>query len=159
MTDSPEASPEARIEARLKRNFPIYDYVGLEVQSASDGVYRCFIPYRPSNMNHISTIHAAIQWAASEVLGGLVMMSALEGMDFFAVVKKVSIEFKRPARTGVTTEALFDDRQVEAFKADFERRGEGQFSLDVAVCDAEGVGVASAHAVYLARKPRAEKKS
>ena len=71
MTDS----PEARIEARLKRNFPIYDYVGLEIESASDGIYRCVVPLRESNVNHIATVHAAIQWAAAEVLGGMVVMS------------------------------------------------------------------------------------
>ena len=151
-----ENSREARLQAGLHKSFPIYEFVGLEVESASEGVYRCFVPYRPSNMNHISTIHAAIQWAASEVLGGLVMMSALEGLAFFAVVKNVSIDFKRPARSGITTEAEFNDAAAQRLRADFEREGEAGFSLHVTVCDDKGVEVASADAEYLARRPRGE---
>ena len=109
-------------------------------------------------MNHISTIHAAIQWAASEVLGGLVMMSALEGLPFFAVVKNVSIDFKRPARTDVTTETLFGADEAARFKADFEKNGEAEFSLHCVVRDEDGVEVAIAQGGYLARKPREEQK-
>ena len=157
MSAPAETSKEERLQQGLRRTFPIYDYVGLEVQSAGEGVYRRFVPHRPSNMNHISTIHAAIQWAASEVLGGLVMMNALEGMDFFAVVKNVSIDFKRPARSGITTETFFDDAEVARLRADFEKNGEGEFSLHCVVRDEDGVEVASADGGYLARKPREEK--
>ena len=149
-----ENSREARLQAGLYKSFPIYEFVGLEVESASDGVCRCVVPHRPSNMNHISTIHAAIQWAASEVLGGLVMMSALEGLPFFAVVKNVSIDFKRPARTDVTTEPLFGADEAARFKADFEKNGEAEFSLHCVVRDEDGVEVAIAQGGYLARKPR-----
>ena len=149
-----ENSRAASLQAGLYKSFPIYEFVGLEVESASDGVCRCFVPHRPSNMNHISTIHAAIQWAASEVLGGLVMMSALEGLPFFAVVKNVSIDFKRPARTDVTTETLFGADEAARFKADFEKNGEAEFSLHCVVRDEDGVEVAIAQGGYLARKPR-----
>jgi acyl-coenzyme A thioesterase PaaI-like protein len=156
MPPSDETSLEARLEKGLRRTFPIYDFVGIEVQSAREGVYRCFVPFRPENLNHIATIHAAIQWAASEVLGGLVMMSALEGVPFFAVVKNVSIEFKRPARSGITTECEFAEEAKRKLRADFERDGEAGFSLDVRVCDDKGVEVATATAEYLSRRPRGE---
>ena len=96
------------------------------------------------------------QWAASEVLGGLVMMSALEGEPFFAVVKNVSIEFKRPARSGITTEAEFTQEAARKLRADFVRDGEAGFSLHVRVCDDKGVEVATATAEYLSRRPRGE---
>ena len=66
MPPSEETSREARLEEGLRRTFPLYDFVGLEVQSASDGVYRCFVPFRPENLNHIATIHAAMR--ADELL-------------------------------------------------------------------------------------------
>ncbi|MDG2333232.1 MAG: YiiD C-terminal domain-containing protein [Myxococcota bacterium] len=154
MSDEQGTSPEARVQRGMRRTFPIYEYVGLEVRSVQDGLYRCFVPFQPGNMNHIATIHAAIQWAASEVLGGLVMMSLLEDAPFFAVVKKVSIEFKRPARSGITTEALFGGELAQRFRADFEENGEAEFRLDVVVRDEDGVEVACAEADYLARKPR-----
>ena len=156
MVTTPVMNEEARLEEILRRNFPLYEFIGLEVQSARDGIYRCFVPHRPSNNNHIDTIHAGIQWSASEVLGGLVMISVLKGVPFFAVVKDVAIEFKRPARSGISAEAFFDASSAEALKADFERGGEATFSLHVIVRDQDGVEVAVADANYLARKPREE---
>ena len=154
MTHTPDTEYEARLEKRFRRDFPIYDFVGLEVLSARDGVYRCFVPYRESNMNHIATIHAGIQWSASEVVGGVVIMSLFEGIPVFAVVKDVSIEFKRPARSGITVEASLDEAEAERLKAEFERKGEVGFSLHSVVRDEDGVEVAAADANYLVRKPR-----
>ena len=143
------------MEENLRKQFPLYDFFGLEVQSVQDGVYRCFVPHRKSNLNHIDTIHAGIQWSAAEVLGGMVMISILQGVPFFAVVKRVTIEFKRPARSAMTAEAHFDEVPAQKLKTDFETRGEASFSLQVSLRDEDGVEVASAVGDYLARKPRA----
>ncbi len=145
---------EARLEALLRRGFPIYEYVGLEVRAARDGIYRCFVPLRESNLNHIGTVHAAIQWAASEVLGGLVMMSIFHSRPVFGVVKGVSIEFKRPARSHITVEATFSAADAEEVMATFESEGEAGFKLKARVLDDSGVEVAASEAEYLARKPR-----
>ena len=154
MSTTSEMTEEARMEKSLRGQFPLYDFFGLEVESIQGGVYRCFVPHRESNVNHIDTIHAGIQWSASEVLGGMVMISILKGHPFFAVVKRVVIEFTRPARSGITAEALFDAAAAAKLKMDFESTGEAAFSLQVSVRDQEGTEVASATGDYLARKPR-----
>lgn len=156
MTDirSPAGEYEARLEKRFRRDFPVYDFVGLEVLSARDGVYRCYVPYRESNMNHIQTIHAGIQWSAAEVVGGVLIMSLFEGVPVFAVVKDVSIEFKRPAKSAIIAEALFDAARAEQVRSDFDRLGEAEFHLRVLVLSEEGVEIAGADARYLVRKPR-----
>ena len=155
MKEASETSLEARMESSLRKQLPLYDFFGLEVQSVRDGVYRCLVPHRKSNLNHLNTIHAGIQWSAAEVLGGMVMISVLQGTPFFAVVKHVSIDFKRPARTAITAEALFDEASAEMLKSDFETRGEASFALQVSLRDLDGVEVSSAVGDYLARKPRA----
>ena len=145
---------EARIEARLKRNFPIYDYVGLEIESASDGIYRCAVPLRESNVNHIATVHAAIQWAAAEVLGGMVVMSVFGSEPVFAVVTKVSIDFTRPARSAIRAETLFAEAEAAHLRETFEHEGEAEFSLRAVVRGEDGGEVAASKAQYLVRKPR-----
>ena len=154
MSSTSEMTEEALMEKGLREQFPLYDFFGLEVQSIQGGVYRCFVPHRESNLNHIDTIHAGIQWSVSEVLGGMVMISTLKGHPFFAVVKRVVIDFTRPARSGITAEALFDSVAAEKLKTDFESEGEASFSLRVSVRDENGTEVASATGDYLARKPR-----
>lgn len=150
MTDS----PEARIETRLKHNFPIYDYVGLEIESVRDGIYRCAVPLRESNVNHIATVHAAIQWAAAEVLGGMVVMSVFGSEPVFAVVTNVTIDFTRPARSAITAEALFASADAAQLRATFESDGEAEFSLRALIRGEDGSEVAATSAEYLVRKPR-----
>jgi uncharacterized protein (TIGR00369 family) len=154
MSNKSEMTEEARMEKSLRRQFPLYEFFGLEVQSTQEGVYRCFVPHRESNLNHIDTIHAGIQWSVSEVLGGMVMISTLKEQPFFAVVKRVVMDFTRPARSGITAEAFFDAKAVAKLKSDFEKTGEAAFSLHVRVLDQDGTEVASAVGDYLARKPR-----
>ena len=154
MATVPGADYEARLEKRLRRDFPVYDFVGLKVRSARDGIYRCFVPYRESNMNHINTIHAGIQWSAAEAIGGVLVMTVFRETPIFAVVKNVSIEFKRAARSGITVEAGFDSSQEDQLKTAFHRDGEAEFSLQITLRREDGIEVASARAEYLVRTPR-----
>ena len=149
-----ETSLEARIEARLKRNFPIYEHVGLEIESVSDGIYRCAVPLQESNANHIATVHAAIQWAAAEVLGGMVVMSVFGSQPVFAVVPHVAIDFTRPARSAIRAEALFAEAEAALLRETFEREGEAEFSLRAVIRREDGSEVAAADARYLVREPR-----
>ena len=63
-------------------------------------MYRCRIPLNDQNKNHIDTVHAAIQWAAAEVLGGLVIAVNFRDPPLFVAVRSVSIDFLRPRPIG-----------------------------------------------------------
>jgi acyl-coenzyme A thioesterase PaaI-like protein len=70
---------ETSIRRFLWKKAPIYKHIGLTVESAGNGVYSCRIPLNVQNGNHIGTIHACIQWAAAEMLGGLSIVGRYEG--------------------------------------------------------------------------------
>ncbi|MCH2171939.1 DUF4442 domain-containing protein [Myxococcota bacterium] len=154
MTPAPKSNQEESLQRLFWRDFPLYKYMGLEIQSARDGIYRCFVPLRESNHNYMKTIHAGIQWSAAEAIGGVLVMTVFRGTPIFAVVKHVSMDFKRAARSGVTVEANFDSTQEEQLKAAFQRDGEAAFSLDITLRREDKTEVASAHADYLIRTPR-----
>ena len=64
---------EDKIQSFLWKLIPFYEHVELSIESARDGVYRCRLPLNDRTKNHLGTVHAAIQWASAEVLGGLVI--------------------------------------------------------------------------------------
>jgi uncharacterized protein (TIGR00369 family) len=143
---------EASIQAYLWKVLPIYEHVGLTVESARDEVYRCRVPLNEQNRNHINTVHAAIQWAAAEVLGGLVIASNFDLGQLFAVVRSVSIEFLRPARSAIVAETSFTEAQAEELRRELANRDEAEFELGAVIRDESGTEVARSNARYLIRK-------
>jgi acyl-coenzyme A thioesterase PaaI-like protein len=148
------AGTEASIQAYLWRKLPIYEHVGLTVESAHGGVYRCRVPLNERHRNHFNTVHAAIQWASAEVLGGIVVLANLELDQIFGVVRSVSIEFLRPARTAIVAEACFADAEADELKRELTSSGEAVLELHAVIRDEADTEVARSDAQYLIRKRR-----
>lgn len=143
---------EKALEQYLREHLPLYDYMDLKIECASGGEYRCSVPLHERNSNHFGTVHAALQWAAAEVLGGLVYFSAIENDDrFLAVVKSFSIEFRKPAFTNLVVETHFSDAQLAGIKSALEEHGRYNFELDAVVKNSAGETVAESHGVYAIR--------
>ena len=142
---------EQEIEAWAKSNLPIYEYMGLEVTSVSDGIYSCFLPLNPNTGNHIGTVHAAFQFAAAEILGGLVVLTKRTDTRYVPVVKSLNIEFIRPALSGIRSEARFSDEQVEAMNLALESTGRYDFDLNSVIRNAQGDVVAEDTGCYSVR--------
>ena len=142
---------EREIETWAKSNLPVYEFMGLEVTSVSDGVYSCFVPLNANTGNHISTVHAAFQWAAAEILGGLVVLTKRTDTRYVPVIKSLNIEFKRPALSDIRSEARFSDEEVEAMNVALELTGRYDFELNSIIRDLQGDVVAEATACYAVR--------
>jgi len=149
---------EPELQALLYQSCPLYRHMGLTVESARDGTYRCRVPMEARNSNHLGTIHAALQWGAAEVLGGLVALTSFELQQFahiFLAVKSATIEFARPARTAIFAEASIGLAERERIKAVVTAGQEASFTLDIAIRSESGETVATMNAAYVARPRRA----
>lgn len=144
-------TPENEIEAWAKQNLPVYEFMNLKVLSVSDGLYKCFVPLSVNTGNHVKTVHAAFQWASAEILGGLVVLSNRKADKYVPVVKNLSIEFRQPALTDITSEAIFSMEQVEEMNAALESTGRYDFELASVIRDSEGKVVAEALGLYAVR--------
>jgi acyl-coenzyme A thioesterase PaaI-like protein len=141
----------------LYQYLPLYEHIGMTVESAQNGIYRCRLPLDPRNSNHINTVHAALQWATAEALGGLLVVDSFGSSCFakvFVAVKSAAIEFVRPARTAITAETIPDPTELERIKALVDAGGEAQFSLEVTIRSTDGETVARMSANYVARPKR-----
>ena len=145
---------EDEIQSFLRRLIPFYEHVGLSIESAKDGVYRCSLPLNDQTKNHLDTVHAAIQWASAEVLGGLVIAVNFRDSRLFVAVRSVAIEFLRPARSEITAEVLFPDERVEDLRRGLESKGEVEFEVRAVVRDSSQRDVATTVGQYVVRKQR-----
>jgi len=151
---------EAAVEATIRRLCPLYAQIDLSVESVRDGIYRCRVPLNRANGNHLNTIHAAIQWAAAEMLGGLVAIRIIgpERLNaMHAAVQSVSIDFKRPARTAIIAEALFDEQEAREIKQLIDDGKDATFRVNAVVRSESGETVAATEAVYVLRRLRPAK--
>jgi uncharacterized protein (TIGR00369 family) len=145
---------EDTIQAYLRKLIPFYEHVDLSIETAKDGVYRCSLPLNDETKNHLDTVHAAIQWASAEVLGGLVIAVNFLDSKLFVAVRSVTIEFLRPARSEITAEVLFPDERVEELRRQLESKGEVEFEVRAVVRDSSQRDVATTVGQYVARKLR-----
>ena len=125
--------------------------MNLKVLSVADGLYKCFVPLSVNTGNHINTGHAAFQWASAEILGGLVVLSNRKDDKYVPVVRSLSIEFKQPALTDITSEAVFSMEQVEEMNTALESTGRYDFELASVIKDSEDRVVAEALGLYAVR--------
>jgi acyl-coenzyme A thioesterase PaaI-like protein len=152
------AAPEAEIEALLREVCPLYAHIGLTVEHARDGVYRCRVPMSAANINHLGTVHAALQWALGEVLGGLAVLSIFPPERFaklYAAVTWAEVAFVKPARGALVAEARLAPAAQERVRAAVDAGDEGSFGLDCVVRLEDGPEVAMFRAKYIVRPRRA----
>lgn len=124
-------SLESKLQRNMRASLPLYEYMDLRIESASNGIFRCAVPMIENNMNHFRSIHAALQWAAAEVLGGLVwtMSQPAEG-EFVPVVRRFEIDFKRPAFGDIVAETRFSESQADTMKSELKANGRYDFVLE-----------------------------
>ena len=147
----------ARAEATLYRLCPLYELIELRVESMRDGVYRCRVPLNRANSNHLKTVHAAVQWASAEMLGGLVAMRIIGPerlATMYAAVQSVSIDFRRPARSAIIAEARFDEDEARHIEQQVRSGMDATFSLNATVRGDNGETIAVTEAVYVVRPQR-----
>jgi acyl-coenzyme A thioesterase PaaI-like protein len=152
------SNSETLAEAELRRTLPLCEHIGLIVESARNGVYRCRVPLSQQNSNHLNTVHAAIQWAAAEVLGALAVFELFtpeQRLKMFAAVRSVSITFHRPARTDLTAEALIADSEAAETQRLLAAGENASFRLRASVRDEAGEIIATTDAEYVVRPLRA----
>jgi acyl-coenzyme A thioesterase PaaI-like protein len=142
---------EKELEEWAKTFMPVYHFMDITVDSVTDGLYRCTVPLNTNTGNHINTVHAAFQWAAVEMFGGLVVLTKRSREDYVPVVRNLEIEFLQPAFTDISSEAFFSDRDVEKMNLAMKNYGRYDFELSSTIKNTDCEIVAKAKGTYAIR--------
>lgn len=139
-------------EAGAKKNCPIYDFLGLSVLEAENGVFRATIPNSKEAGNHIGIMHAGVLFSLGEFLGGLITARYLDNpRKFQPVVRDLKIDFKAPAMTDITATAYFSAEQGLEMNAKLEETGRYDFQQKAVLTDTNGTVVAETLGSYALR--------
>ena len=139
-------------EAGAKKNCPIYEFLGLSVLEAENGVFKATIPNSKKAGNHIGIMHAGVLFSLGEFLGGLITARYLDNpRKFQPVVRDLKIDFKAPAMTDITATAFFSAEQALEMNAKLEETGRYDFQQKAVLTDTNGTVVAETLGSYALR--------
>ena len=139
-------------EAGAKKNCPIYEFLGLSVLEAENGVFKATIPNSKEAGNHIGIMHAGVLFSLGEFLGGLITARYLDNpRKFQPVVRDLKIDFKAPAMTDIMATAYFSAEQALEMNAKLEETGRYDFQQKAVLTDTNGTVVAETLGSYALR--------
>jgi len=79
--------------------------LGFRVETLDDREIAVSMPDRPSNRNHLKSLHAIALAHLGEFTSGLLLLYAVQPMGYRTILKKFQIEYLAKARGRVTAQA------------------------------------------------------
>jgi acyl-coenzyme A thioesterase PaaI-like protein len=128
---------------------PILGAMGLEVLEAAPGRAAARIPSGP-NVNHFGVAYAGSLFSVAEMLGGIIG-GFFDVPGAIPIVKRLEIDFTRPAMTAATARTTLSDEEIARVQDEATANGKSNFELLAEVTDEEGTVVAKTHGFYQLR--------
>ena len=119
------------LQRYFEKNFPLYRHAGIKILEARHGEAKCYAPLKESNSNHFGGLHAAIQWAMAEVLGGVIIFYDFRTEEVFGLVKDFYIAFKQQATTDITSETSISPHEIDRVKDELDNIGKSELALEI----------------------------
>jgi acyl-coenzyme A thioesterase PaaI-like protein len=139
----------AEATANVHAVVPILGAMGLEVLEAAPGRAAARIPTGP-NVNHFGVTYAGSLFSVAEMLGGIIG-GYFEVPGAIPLVKRLEIDFTRPAMTAVTARTTLSEEESARVQAEASENGKSNFELLTEVVDEDGTVVARTHGFYQLR--------
>lgn len=135
----------------IHRLIPVIGAMQIEVVELERTSVAARMPAGP-NVNHFGAAYAGSLFTVAEVLGGLLPRTSLAVEGGVPLVKRIEIDFLRPATTDVVARATLGEDEIARVLAEYDERGKSDFVLDVDVTDDHGTVVARTHGTYQLRR-------
>lgn len=139
------------ITATVQGSIPILAAMGVDIIEAGRNSVAARLPAAP-NVNHFGTTYAGSLFTVAEVLGGVYASTSLAAERGVPLVKRVEIDFLRPATTDVVARATLEDAEITRVLAEYAERGKSDFELVAEVTDTSGTVVARTRGTYQLRR-------
>src|SRR4051812_19869666 len=110
MSDLPSLE---QVNGIMRMSIPLVGTTRIEVVELRPGYAKAIAPFE-GNGNHLGTMYAGVLFTVAELLGGALAAVSFDITRYAPVVKRVEIDFKRPARTDVFAEASLDQPTIAA---------------------------------------------
>ena len=139
------------VTASVRHLIPIVAAMRVEVIEAEANSVAARLPAAP-NVNHFGTAYAGSLFTVAELLGGVFARTSLAAEGGVPLVKRVEIDFLRPAMTDVVSRTTLSDSEIARVLAEYAERGKSDFELLAEVTDEAGTVVARTRGTYQLRR-------
>lgn len=144
-----ESTSLEQMTADARAMVPILGAMGLEVLEVTPLSAAARIPAEP-NANHFGAMYAGSLFSVAEMLGGL-MAGHMDVPGGVPLVRRMEIDFLRPATTAVTARTTLSDTDFARVQTDAVADGKANYELIGEVTDEAGTVVARTHGYYQMR--------
>jgi thioesterase domain-containing protein len=131
----------------------ITEKMGIRIVEMRDRYVKVFMPLEP-NINHIGTIYAGSLFSVGEYIGGPIFVASFDYTKFYPIVKAINIQYRRPATTDVTVEAMLSEVEADAIQREVEAKGKADWKMDLEVKNQAGEVCCLLQGVWQMRKWR-----
>ncbi|MBO9520796.1 MAG: YiiD C-terminal domain-containing protein [Nocardioidaceae bacterium] len=146
----PEQPSLTELTAGVHALVPILGAMGIEVVESVPGRAAALLPTGP-NVNHFGVSYAGSLFSVAEMLGGLLGSSSFDVPGAVPIVKRLEIDFLKPATTAVTARTTLSEDEIARVQREATETGRGVFELVTEVVDQNGVVVARTRGDYQLR--------
>jgi thioesterase domain-containing protein len=129
----------------------IVEKMGIHIVEMRDRYVKVLLPLEP-NINHIGTIYAGSLFSVGEYIGGPIFVASFDYTRFYPIVKAINIQFRRPAKTDVTVEAILSESEVDAIQREADAKGKADWKMDLEIKDKAGEVCCLIQGVWQLRK-------
>lgn len=127
--------------------------LGIKLDTVEERKVVLSIPFDSVNMTPMGTMAAGSLFTLAETAGGALLMASLDMTKYSIVAKELSIRFKKPGMSRVTTSLTLSDEEVKKIMGDVEAAGgRTDASLEIPLEVEGGVVVAEVNATFRVRK-------
>jgi acyl-coenzyme A thioesterase PaaI-like protein len=144
-----EQTPLPEPTAHVRAMIPILGAMGLEVLEVTPHSAATRMPAEP-NSNHFGVMYAGCLFTVVEVLGGM-MAGFMDVPGGLPLVKRLEIDFIRPATTAVTARTTLSEEEFARIQSEAVANGKSNYELVGEVTDESGTVVARSHGYYQMR--------
>ncbi|WP_336087393.1 YiiD C-terminal domain-containing protein [Nocardia sp. SSK8] len=152
MTDDTDDMPPYVdiINGALEFTIPAAHKLGITAVEVRPGFAVTAAPIH-GNSNHFGVMYAGVLFTVAEMLGGAIAIASFDNSLYYPLVKKLEIDFRKPADSDVRAEASLDDAEIARISATADTHGKCDFTLAATVTAADGTVVAVTTGSYQLR--------
>jgi thioesterase domain-containing protein len=103
------------------------------------------------NENHVGGMYAGALFTLAEMPGGALFLTTFDVEKYYPVVKEMTIQYRRPARTDCVVEVSISESEAQRIRDEAEKNGKAEFALECDIKDQHGEVVATARGIYQIR--------
>lgn len=139
------------IKGYLEKGLAFVERMGLQALDLEPRRVKLLAPLR-GNENHIGSMYAGALFTLAEMPGGALFLTTFDTAKYYPVVKEMTIQFLRPAKSDVAVELSMTEEEARRIEAEASDKGKAEFILEAELKNDVGEVVARTRGVYQIRR-------